>query len=645
MNCLLNYSNLTVERLTQVKDDLLASYQNTIDKVLMIPDTDLEWSNLVKPFIDLSNNLSNNSTDMALLEMKDFYTDSTIRTTCSDLSTEISKWFIDMSMRRDLFAKFNSYHTNQYTVEKESLDMEEVKYFDDKMTDYKLKGMDLDNDKFEQVKNIKKEITDLCTTFSLNTNNESHFELVERGELTGMSDEYIESHMDVNNMVRITLRYPDYIPIMENCSNRELRKKFCTLFKSRCMEDNTSIIERVFKLRSDLATLLGYTNYSDYKLVKSMAKTTNTVMTFLNDLKTKVRPLLDKDMICLQNLYRDDGNTGMIELWDIPYYSQKFTEKTCGFNKDSLKQYFPVEKVISGTFSIYQSLLGFTFTKITDMNHTFWHDSVELYKVSSTGDNDLVGYFYLDLFPRDGKYSHAACFPFISKSDSTPPVATMACNFGEGNLTFDEVETFFHEFGHVMHHISSVSKISDTASFSCEHDFVETPSQMFEEWCYCEESLKLMSQDLPSDMVMKLNTYRKQLQGYHYSRQIIFGLFDMAIHSNQYTTMNTTPAELFATIQESILGVRVIPNTSEVASFGHLMGGYDAGYYGYAWSLVYAKDLFSVFKNNLLDPNMGMKLRMEVLSKGSMRDSMESIRLFLGREPNNEAFINSLEEY
>jgi Zn-dependent oligopeptidase len=144
-------------------------------------------------------------------------------------------------------------------------------------------------------------------------------------------------------------------------------------------------------------------------------------------------------------------------------------------------------------------------------------------------------------------------------------------------------------------------------------------------------------------MVLKLNTYRKQLQGYHYSRQLVFGLFDMAIHSNKYAQMNITPIELFTTIQESIIGVRVIPNTNELASFGHLMGGYDAGYYGYAWSLVYAKDLFSVFKNNLLDPKMGMKLRMEVLSKGSMRDSMESIKLFLGREPNNEAFIKSLE--
>jgi Zn-dependent oligopeptidase len=143
-------------------------------------------------------------------------------------------------------------------------------------------------------------------------------------------------------------------------------------------------------------------------------------------------------------------------------------------------------------------------------------------------------------------------------------------------------------------------------------------------------------------MVDKLNLYRKQLQGYHYSRQLLFGLFDMKVHSKEFIESGETATNLFNSMQKEILGLDFIPNTSEVASFGHLMGGYDAGYYGYAWSLVYAKDLFSNFKNNLLDSNMGMKLRTEVLSQGALRDSMESIRLFLGREPSNEAFIESI---
>jgi thimet oligopeptidase len=211
------------------------------------------------------------------------------------------------------------------------------------------------------------------------------------------------------------------------------------------------------------------------------------------------------------------------------------------------------------------------------------------------------------------------------------------------NLTFDEVETFFHEFGHVMHHLSSESTIKDMASFSCEHDFVETPSQMFEEWCYAKETLQMMSKDLPDEMVAKLNMSRRMLQGYHYARQLMFGIFDMMIHSGDYIKKNTTPQELFSNIQKDVLELETIPGTSEPASFGHILGGYDAGYYGYAWSLVYAKDLFSKFKDNrLLDSTLGMELRKVVLSKGAMRNSLESIKLFLGREPSNEAFIQSI---
>jgi len=254
----------------------------------------------------------------------------------------------------------------------------------------------------------------------------------------------------------------------------------------------------------------------------------------------------------------------------------------------------------------------------------------------------MLGYFYLDLYPREGKYGHAACFPFITKSNVSKPVATMACNFGKGELTFEEVETFFHEFGHVMHHLSSKSKIKSTASFSCERDFVETPSQMFEEWCYCEEPLKMMSVGLPIEMIDKLNLSRKLLQGYHYARQLMFGIFDMTVHSKEYLNY-LNPTQLFAKIQKSVLEMDHIDGTSEPASFGHLMGGYDAGYYGYAWSLVYAKDLFGKFKTfGLLNPELGIKLRDQVLAQGSIRKSMDSIREFLDREPSDEEFIKSI---
>ena len=249
----------------------------------------------------------------------------------------------------------------------------------------------------------------------------------------------------------------------------------------------------------------------------------------------------------------------------------------------------------------------------------------------------------MDLYPREGKYSHAACFPFITKSEHVLPVATMACNFNKGNLNFDEVETFFHEFGHVMHHLSSESTINSTAAFSCEHDFVETPSQMFEEWCYAKETLQMMSDNLPDELVEKLNLSRKLLQGYHYARQLLFGHYDMFIHSSKYVKSGLKPKQIFDFLHKEILELDSSPTTSEPANFGHLMGGYDAGYYGYAWSLVYAKDLFSEFKKNgMLNSELGMKLRKEVLSKGSIRKSLDSIIVFLGREPSNDEFIESI---
>jgi Zn-dependent oligopeptidase len=262
---------------------------------------------------------------------------------------------------------------------------------------------------------------------------------------------------------------------------------------------------------------------------------------------------------------------------------------------------------------------------------------MSLFLVSSS--SNTIGYFYLDLFPRNGKYGHAAVFPCINKSESTVPVAAMACNFAKDFMTFDELETFFHEFGHVMHHLSSKSMIGGTASFACEPDFVETPSQMFEEWCYTNKTLKIISPLITDDIIEKIKKQRNILQGYHYARQLSFCYLDMEVHSKKY---NHNSFETNRRITKEILNLDVQDNTNSVASFGHLMGGYDAGYYGYLWSLVYAKDLFTKFIGHELDANIGKEFRDMVLSQGSIRKSMDSIKLFLGREPNENAFISDI---
>jgi Zn-dependent oligopeptidase len=616
----------------------MKNYESIVQTILATPNDLLSWRNLVQPFIDLDNE----SVDFALLNMKDFYPDETIRENASELANELGKWEIEQIMRRDIYSKYQHYYLNQWKTESEKLTGEQNSFIQDMMIDYKIIGMDLTEDKFNKLKEIKKTISDLCSEFNQNLGNENYSENISKDELIGLPDDFINSRLQPDSTVKITLKYPDIVPIMEYCKNRELRKRMCMLFKSRCIKENTPLVSQTYKLRAEIADIFEVANYSDYKLSKSMAGSTQTVNNFLTDLLNKVKPLLLNDLDLLDKMAQQDNIT-KLELWDISYYSRIYVESTCDFNKEELKKYFPVSRVILGTFEIYQKLLGFNFIKLSDLTDTFWHDSVELYQVNDATSNNPVGYFYLDLYPRDGKYGHAACFPFITKSDKTLPVATMGCNFGKGTLTFDEVETFFHEFGHVMHHLSSESAIKDSASFSCEHDFVETPSQMFEEWCYFKESLELMSEQLPDEMVEKLNKSRKLLQGYHYARQLLFGHYDMYVHSAQFINDGLTPKMAFDKLQKSILLLDPIENTSEPASFGHLMGGYESGYYGYAWSLVYAKDLFEMFKEQgLLNPVLGAKLRKEVLAQGSMRKSMDSIKIFLGREPSNVSFINSI---
>jgi Zn-dependent oligopeptidase len=647
VSILLDYSNLTPSKLNELKDTYMSTMEKLNNKTCETPNAELTWDNIFGDSIKFNDTF----VEKAFFNMKDFHMDETIRELCSDLSSEMTKFDIEQSMRKDVYEKFKFWYEYIYKVERISYDEscleERTAIIEDANRNYKMMGLDLEDDKYNRVKEIKKELTELCNDFSLNLSNENaKFEFTKE-ELVGLPEDFIEkrlvkneANLGVDNKVMVTLKYPDVIPIMDYCKNRDTRKKISIEFKRRCINENTELSEKAFKLRKELATIFGFENYSDYRLQNKMAKTTETVNTFLTDLVEKMKPKLKDDLKSLLELAGNDA-IDKLEAYDIAYYSRIYTDSKSGLSKEDLKKYFPVEKVVSGTLEIYQKLLGLKFQEVSNMKSTFWHDSVKLYEVKNKQNDEVKGYFYLDLFPRDGKYGHAACFNFIDKSEHTLPVAAMACNFPKDYLYFDDVETFFHEFGHVMHHISSRSKYSDTSSFSCEMDFVETPSQMFEEWCYQTEPLKMMSEGLTNEMIEQINKKRNMLSGWHYSRQLTFSITDMEIHSNSFIC---DAKKVYDKNVKEICQMDLLENTNEMASFGHLMGGYESGYYGYLWSLVYAKDLFSMFKGKELDEELGMKLREEVLSYGSIRDSSVSIRKFLGREPSSEYFFMSLLE-
>lgn len=633
-----NYRTISVSDLESV----VANYKTKLTEVndnLVALDTELlSWDTVMQPTLDLDDEYD---LQTVLLNMSSFHPEKEVRDKCSELDTVLSQFCTEQSMRKDVFNVFSKYYLNQYQSEKENLNSQQVRLVEKSMKDYKIMGMDLEDDKYNRLKEYKKELIELSNTYDLNlTNYKKEFEFTAE-QLTGCTEKWLESRKQENGNYKVTLKYPDYFGVMEYCKNRDTRKTLALAYGQRCMKENTEIAEKVFKIRHEMALLLGFQNFSDYRLQNRMAKTTDTVYSFLENLVEKSAELLNKDLEALKSLAKEDG-VDELKSFDTAYYSRIYQESQTQLNKDELRKYFPLDKVKTGLFNIYEQLLGFKFVDVSDkFRSTRWHDEVESFEVRNSSDNSLAGYFMLDLFPREGKYGHAAVFPLIRRSSRNMPVCAMACNFSKDqNLEFDEVETFFHEFGHVMHSMCAQSNLSPLSSSGCERDFVEAPSQMFEEWCYRKSSLKLMADDIPDDVIVKLNKQRKILQGMYVRRQITLGLFDMSMHGEHY---NESSAKVYNTLASELYKISPLPETSFVAHFGHIMHGYEAGYYGYMWSRVYATDMFeSKFKDHELDPVLGKELRDKILSHGYLRDSMESLEDFLGRKPTDDAFISSL---
>jgi len=633
---ILNFKDITPEIINSIKDDYISKLELVNDKILNSAHLFLTWDNFIQSIIDFQNTFTNT----AILNMKNFHQSEEIRALCSEIDSELEQYNINNNMRKDLYNAYNFYYLSIYPNEKSKLTTEQQNYMKDIMIDFKKLGMELNDESYNRVKEIKNELSELTSDFELNVDNYSREFIFTTQELgDGLSQSFLDSHKTEDGKIKITLQYPDYNPVMEYCKNRDIRKQLNYEYKRRAYDTNVEIAEKVFKLKQEQAKLFKLENHSDYELDDSMAGSTKTVKDFLDNLLKKVIPLHKRDYDLLMSYASKDSIT-KLESYDIPYYSRILVEDVTKLNKEDLKKYFPVPSTIQSVLDIYEKILNYKFVDVTSIHkETLWHDEVKLYEVHE--NSNIVGIFYMDLFPREGKYGHAAVFPMINKSKDTLPSAAIACNFAKDYLNFDELETFFHEFGHVMHHISSKSAISETASFNCEPDFVETPSQMFEEWCYVNSVLKIISSDktLSDDIIEKIKLQRNILQGWQNARQLSFCYMDMHLHSSDF---DGNSFEVVKKYSKQICSIDTLENTNELASFGHLMDGYDSKYYSYLWSLVYAKDLFTKFKGKELDSEIGNLFKKEILSQGSIRPSMDSIKIFLNREPNLDAFIDSI---
>lgn len=579
-----------------------------------------------------------------------------VRSASTEADKSLSEFDVEINMREDVFTRLIVLQKKS----QDSLGFEEKRFLDRLVTLGKRSGLHLTKEIQEEVKRISKKISELSIEFNQNLNEDNTFLMFTERELGGLAETFLNGlEKSADGRYILTLKYPHYFPLMKRCHIPETRRKMETAFHSRCNEVNTAILEQLVELRAQAADLLGYSSHANYVLEMNMAKNASNVSDFLDTFYKTLKPIGDKERKyllalkkreCLMKGYNYDAQ---INAWDLPYYMNQVEQFKFAVNKDKLIEYFPLDVVTEGLLGIYQELLGLTFTEV--LHAHVWHENVKLFSARDSETGEEIGQFYLDLHPREGKYGHAACFglrPGCKGPDGKRriPVAAMVANFTKPRkgwpslLQHHEVETYFHEFGHVMHELCSKTTFSEFSGTQVEVDFVEVPSQMLENWVWEKEPLRRMSahykdgSPIPETLLDKLIASRVANTGLMNLRQVVLSKVDQSLHN--CPSANT--ADIFAKYCQEILGVPATPGTNMTASFSHLAGGYDGQYYSYLWSEVSSMDMyFSRFKKEgIMNPKVGREYRRVILEAGGSVDGMEMLKDFLGRAPRQDAFFH-----
>jgi thimet oligopeptidase len=438
--------------------------------------------------------------------------------------------------------------------------------------------------------------------------------------------------------------YPEYLPFMANAENEEARRRYQFAFQNRGTPRNIELLAEAMRLRKEMAGLFGLSSYAEFATRRRMVANPQTVDKFLRDVKSAVREVERREISELTALKASTLHKPVAEVtlrrWDADYYQEQQRKARFSVDQEALRKYFPTEASIQWVMAISSRLYGVRFAPATVPT---WHPDVRYFDVFDAATGKLKGGIYIDPFPRAGKFSHAAAWPVrgSAKRSRRTPVSALVANFNRVGLTSEELETLVHEFGHVMHGTLSDTQYATLAGTSVQRDFVEAPSQMFEEWARRHESLALLP-PLCKPACPAIDEARlKQLQaarlygaGMRYSRQHLYAAYDMAASGETVSD----PQALWERMEgETPLGY--VPGTHFAGTFSHIISGYTAGYYGYMWSQVLALDMLSKFDGNLMDPATGKRFRTTVLAQGSQKLAAQLVREFLGREPSNEAFI------
>ncbi len=625
---------------------LIARGKEIVAKIGTQSDSSLTFSSTLGALDDLSFDETVVINRIHLLQ--NVSPDEAIRKTAQEAYNEYQNWAIERAYDPHVYAKVMTYSK---TPEAAKLIGEQKKYLEETLRDYRRLGFELAADKKESLKELQKKLSQLETDFSQFINDYEDEVWVTKEDLDGLDEDFIRGLRSENGKYRVTLQYPDYLPIMEFCKNEALRKTLVLKKLNTATKTNKTLINEMISLRDQIARTLGYKAWNHYVLEERMAKTPERVNAFLTNFEAKLKPKAQIELNELRRLKREETGDPQaeIQLWDYGYFASKSKKLKFQIDAQKLKEHFPLQTVLAGMLKLVEKLFSLKFTELPKGTYETWHEDARLIRVDDAKSGEGLGYFYMDLFPRSGKYGHAAAFgltpgKLLTNGKYQRPVCAMVCNFPSQSpslLAHGEVETLFHEFGHILHGILTRAQFNRFSGTSVAWDFVEAPSQIMENWCWDPKILEMITpsdKKIPHEMVDRMNEAKKAGMGLFYLRQLSFAKTDLALHDagdqkDADSLMKRIVSETFLPHPEE---------TSPAAGFGHMVG-YASGYYGYSWADVMAADMFSLFKNvGLLDEKTGLRLRQEIFEPGSSRDENVSLEKFLGRPLSQEAFFKDL---
>jgi thimet oligopeptidase len=645
----------TTNELTDTVSRAITNGNTALDRIGNLTAAEVNFTNTARALDDLGFELS--TVDNRLSVIQETSTNADMRDTAAAQVKRLEAWMVSIDYREDVYRALKTYADTR-----PSLRGEDAKLLFETMRDYRRAGLALPKADRDEVERMRTELSGLTTDFEENVEKAKKSLKFTKAELEGVPDDFLAQVKTGDDEYTVFANITwHYLTILDNAKREKTRKQFLIAQCNLAREQNIPLLQRILVLRDSIAHRLGYKSYADYATETQMVKNAATAIAFEQKLETGLQPKLDAELEEFRKMkVQETGDANAkINIWDWRYFANQLKKEKYNIDAEQLRVYFPYQHVLDGMFAIYQRIFGLKFERVEPPYK--WIGDLQLYAVSDAKTGEPLGLFYLDMFPRDGKYHHFAQFGIIEgkllpDGKYQRPVCALICNFPTpakdhpSLMSHDDVETIFHEFGHAMHTILTRAKYSRFSGTSVPRDFVEAPSQMLENWAWDKKVLDSFAADyrdptkkIPAEVLAKLKEARLATEGSYYRRQLSFGMMDLALH----TQIHASNAQDTLPLSNKVLGevfLPMPPDTAFVAYFDHILG-YAAGYYGYAWADAIAADMATVFEKSpdgYFDKKAGMRLRKEIYEVGDSRDVNISIEKFLGRPRSLEPFLKKI---